>query len=225
MDGKIEFKKVIEYINLNITLPSNIVPYFKDLILKWNNKLKNTSDYFNMKINHSYITGFILSLDNLELKKLWDNYINKTMEYRVKKMAFDNDMLEKLEKAKKYLDGKHIEFKIENNKHINLPIIIINKTSTITILEENTWDDIKRNIDSKLSTPNNFDCSICCLNNIKKKVSCNKCSNYWCIPCYAEIYKTNNGIIKCPYCRFEFGEKIDNNLILKMGIKQILSNI
>ena len=93
MDGKIEFKKVIEYINLNITLPSNIVPYFKDLILKWNNKLKNTSDYFNMKINHSYITGFILSLDNLELKKLWDNYINKTMEYRVKKMAFDNDML------------------------------------------------------------------------------------------------------------------------------------
>jgi len=75
----------------------------------------------------------------------------------------------KIEQSKKYLSSKNINFEIVHNEYFNLPVIIINKKSSITILEENTWDEIKRNIDNKLSIANSFDCSICCLNNIKKK--------------------------------------------------------
>ncbi len=84
--------------------------------------------------------------------------------------------------------------------------IVINNKETITILPNTTWKDIERNINFKLKNKDEKtkECPIC-LNNVSKYTSCNKCGNYWCIPCYIEIFKTGNGIIKCPFCRNSFG--------------------
>jgi hypothetical protein len=84
--------------------------------------------------------------------------------------------------------------------------IIINNNSSITILPDNTWIQIERNINVKLNNTNNTKECIICMNNSIKTVSCNKCSNYWCILCYIELFKKKNGIIICPFCRFSFGK-------------------
>ena len=43
-------------------------------------------------------------------------------------------------------------------------------------------------------------CNICLQSTVKRKVSCAKCSHYWCVECYKNnvISDTRHG--KCPYC-------------------------
>ncbi len=76
--GKEEFINVSDYINTNkIILPKNINVKFNNLIKSWNKPLLNLNDYINMSNNiHPEITKFIENKNNdIELKKLWNNYI------------------------------------------------------------------------------------------------------------------------------------------------------
>ena len=91
-----------------------------------------------------------------------------------------------------------------NDKIKKFTKIIINNNSSITILPDNTWNEIERNINIKLHNVNKNECIIC-LNETIKSVSCNKCSNLWCVLCYIELFKKDNGIITCPFCRYSFG--------------------
>ena len=92
----------------------------------------------------------------------------------------------------------------------------INNNSTITILHDNTWKEVQRNIDKKIARFNDEhlqdECSVC-FEHTNEAVSCNKCSNDICTECYIKLFKSGEGIITCPHCRFETGSKIPKNMI------------
>jgi len=129
-----------------------------------------------------------------------------------------------IHKIKDYLPNEKIQFK----KHEitgDLQIIFINKKAIITILESNTWDEIKRHIDAKMSNEKNDECSICYTKDIqKRRVTCTKCASDWCGNCYISIFRTNKGIIKCPFCRFAYGEEFPECMV-EIGVQQILRKL
>lgn len=85
--------------------------------------------------------------------------------------------------------------------------------SELTILENNTWDEIKRNIDQKLTFfgKTNETCPLC-MEECVCLVTCNKCTHFTCDTCYIDIIRTNKGIHKCPFCRNEIGRVIEEDL-------------
>ena len=129
-----------------------------------------------------------------------------------------------IHKIKDYLPNEKIQFK----KHEitgDLQIIFTNKKAIITILESNTWDEIKRHIDAKMSNEKNDECSICYTKDIqKRRVTCTKCASDWCANCYISIFRTNKGIIKCPFCRFAYGEEFPECMV-EIGVQQILRKL
>lgn len=100
-------------------------------------------------------------------------------------------------------------------------LYFINHHSMMTILIDNTWDEIKRIIDSKTKQINDKDCLICCSLITTKTVSCNKCSLRTCLKCYANIFKANKGLIVCAFCRYTFGRKM-NSFEVEMHYNNIL---
>lgn len=118
---------------------------------------------------------------------------------------------------KKYNDTNFI---YEMNNDTRFVEIIINNQSKITILRDNTVSEILKHIKTKLdSTWQKQNCDIC-FEKINKRVSCSKCSNYYCSNCYINIFKTGKGIITCPFCRYSYGTKM-NDFMLPMAIKEI----
>jgi len=128
-----------------------------------------------------------------------------------------------IHKIKDYLPNEKIQFK----KHEitgDLQIIFTNKKAIITILESNTWDEIKRHIDAKMSNEQKNECSICSTNEIQKKITCTKCASELCVNCYVSIFRINKGIIKCPFCRFTYGQEMPDFMV-EMGVQQILGRL
>lgn len=117
--------------------------------------------------------------------------------------------------------------KIRLKKHEitgELQLVFENKNAIMTILKSNTWNEIKRHIDEKMSNNKKKECSICYSAKIKKRrVTCPKCSSDWCVECYVSIFKTNKGIIKCPFCRFTYGQEFPDYMI-EIKVKQILES-
>lgn len=110
------------------------------------------------------------------------------------------------------LNYPDIAIEVENN-FFGLLEITINKNSKLTILTNSKWFEIKRHIDTKLKIGWEKElCQLCC-EIIVRRVSCGKCSNYWCVNCYIELFKSGEGIIICPYCRNKFGVKTPKNMI------------
>lgn len=117
-----------------------------------------------------------------------------------------------LHKITQYIPNEKIKFR----KHPytdNLEIIFENHLSIMTVLKNNTWEEIKRHID-KIMEPNSTragDCAICFMPK-KHDVSCAKCSNTHCSDCsdcsdcYINIFRTNKGIIRCPFCNHTVGQ-------------------
>ena len=126
-------------------------------------------------------------------------------------------------KIKDYLSNEKIQFR----KHEitgDLQIIFTNKKAIMTILESNTWDEIKRHIDAKMSNDQTNECSICSADEQKKRVTCTKCASEYCVNCYVSIFRTNKGIIKCPFCRFNYGQEMPDFMV-EMGVQQILGRL
>jgi hypothetical protein len=129
-----------------------------------------------------------------------------------------------IHKIKEYLPNEKLQFK-RNEYTNNIEVFIIDKRATITVLEENTWDEIKRHIDVKISNEKPIECSICLSKDIIiRRATCTKCARDWCIDCYINIFRTNNGIIKCPFCRFTYGNIFPDNMI-EIGVQQILNSL
>jgi hypothetical protein len=127
-----------------------------------------------------------------------------------------------IHKIKDYLPNEKIQFK----KHEitgELQIIFTNKKAIMTVLESNTWDEVKRHIDAKMSNEKNGECSICSEIQ-KRRVTCTKCASDWCVNCYISIFRTNKGIIKCPFCRFAYGEEFPECMV-EIGVQQILDSL
>ena len=84
--------------------------------------------------------------------------------------------------------------------------VIINNHKPFTILPDHKWDEVKRCVNKIIHTnARDHLCEICF--NHPRIVLCNKCANYWCGDCYIDLFRIGHGIIKCPYCRYEFGKK------------------
>ena len=123
-----------------------------------------------------------------------------------------------------YLPKEKIQFQI-NKVTKNIEIIFTDKKAIITILEDNTWDEIKHHIDAKISKDKTDECSICSTEEIqKRRVTCTKCASDWCTDCYINIFRVNKGIIKCPFCRFTYGEEFPDCMI-ETGVKEIVNTI
>lgn len=101
---------------------------------------------------------------------------------------------------------KNIRFKFVRNVGTLEMVVVINDIYTITLLSNNTWNEIKRNIDQKISENKDEICYICSEKMIKP-VSCNKCSKSYCCMCYINLFKNNRGIITCPNCRYSIGKE------------------
>lgn len=125
---------------------------------------------------------------------------------------------------KKYLSDYLLEFKFVNSNCLRVFISSKDgsmKRSMSLSLQDTKWKVVKRRLDCMLSsdvTIDNIECAIC--EDFKEKpdnhfVSCNKCGNNYCLYCYTDIMRVNQGLIICPFCRYEFGQKQSTEAVEK----------
>lgn len=113
---------------------------------------------------------------------------------------------------------RNIEFKMELNEENNLfEITLFGKI--ITLLPDIEYKIVSKLVKDKSSLVLDLDCSLCC-NKINKRVTCPNCTGYYCVNCYIDIFKSNMGLIKCPYCRHCIGNKL-NSIQLEKAIEEI----
>lgn len=122
----------------------------------------------------------------------------------------NSDLIVKLIK-KSYTDQ---EIKFVEPNGIDLYTVQIGSNIMITIMPGDNWNNIKKNIDSKLYNPiqSNNICRLCRLE-MEIKTECNKCKKSSCIECYINNFRKNKGIIKCDNCDFSFGQKTPDSYI------------
>jgi hypothetical protein len=117
---------------------------------------------------------------------------------------------ERNELVRRVLDyiPKGVKVSLSNNPITNeIEIEFIKERAVITLDGKGTWEQLTRHIDSKLNmTHKNFECSICYEKG--RSTSCGGCSNIFCTKCFINIFKTNQGLIICPFCRFTHGVKM-----------------
>ena len=65
-----------------------------------------------------------------------------------------------------------------------------------------------------------MDCQICC-ENANSFVNCRGCNGKHCCECYINLYKTGQGVIVCPFCRYTFGVYTPSANLIDAGVKQI----
>ena len=118
----------------------------------------------------------------------------------------------------KYIGNEPIQFNIHPITG-DLQIIFPNKSAKMKVSTDDTWYEIKRHIDKKMSNDRPNECTMC-YNDIKRRATCAKCSNEWCIDCYIDIFRTNKGLIKCPFCRDVYGY-ICPEYMMERAIRQI----
>ena len=133
-----------------------------------------------------------------------------------------NEYSDICKQIRKYIPDANIEFRFNQNTQL-LEIVFIEKEAITGVLKDNTWDEIKRNIDYILSDDKQNECKICC-GDIKNRVGCTRCSSPFCSECYVNLFKTGQGIIKCPFCRFEYGHHMDDQELI-MGEMKIRAKL
>lgn len=93
-------------------------------------------------------------------------------------------------------------------------------------LTDNNWKVIKRRLDMFLNEVT-FECAVCEDFEGRPKNSllhCNKCGQSFCVYCYTDIMRVNNGKIICPFCRHETGSTQHSHVVEQM-IKKIHEKI
>ena len=129
---------------------------------------------------------------------------------------------ELVHKVREYIPNENIRF-TRNKNTGNLELYFVNKKSTISLPTNDSWEEIKRHINSILCKEKSPDCSICSASfKSLRRVSCNKCAKDWCVNCYVNIFRTNKGLIKCPFCRHTFGT-IFEDWAIELAVQEILN--
>lgn len=133
-------------------------------------------------------------------------------------MEHENEMIQKIIS---YVPNEKIRF--DKNKFGDTLIIFEKRNSAMCILTSNTWVEIKRIVDMKISKLSD-ECELCCKDDLidVKRINCHRCANSWCIGCYTKIFVVNKGLIVCPYCRFSFGEITQDENLLQIGVDEII---
>ncbi len=69
------------------------------------------------------------------------------------------------------------------------------------------WVNFKKRVHNILNNVITQECNIC----MEKKdtyLTCLKCPQAYCIECFLNIILPSRGVIKCPFCRAEYGEEM-----------------
>ena len=91
----------------------------------------------------------------------------------------------------------------------------IAKCFKITVGIKNIWTTLKKTIDNQINSILNNTAIVCniCFDTSDygkhinyKMIGCIKCCNTYCVDCYIEVKRQNNGFTVCPYCRHKHGE-------------------
>lgn len=129
------------------------------------------------------------------------------------------DLIKKLIK----LTYKNFQIEFEYLEENNALGVCLDKIVKILIYPNNSWIDIKINIDTQLKqTMGNHICDEC-NDKIKCLASCNNCRSVICVECYINNFRTNKGIIKCKICSYSFGNVVPEEYI-DFAIDNIRSN-
>ena len=107
-----------------------------------------------------------------------------------------------------YKPDIYFKFEIDDDD-----VIVECNNKTITIDNDTKWISLKKGIDKLLSFDEEyFICKICDEPLMKfknnKGVMCNRCYETTCLKCMIEIFMENEGINRCPFCRYSTGDKI-----------------
>jgi hypothetical protein len=128
-----------------------------------------------------------------------------------------------IHKIIEYIPNEKVRF-VKHEVTGNLQIIFTNKKVIITISEYNTWEEVKRYIDTKISNEKNEECLICSKNELqKKRITCIKCASEICVNCYISIFRENKGTIKCQLCNYIYGEVPE--YMVEMSVQKILDSL
>lgn len=99
----------------------------------------------------------------------------------------------------------------------------LKRSMTIPLNNKTKWKVVKRRLDTMFNNKNGevLECTICedfdgRGNGNNKLVSCNKCGNHYCLYCYTDIMRMNQGMIVCPFCRDEYGDKFEGKQVESM---------
>lgn len=112
-----------------------------------------------------------------------------------------------LHQIKAYLPNEKVTFhRNPLNGHVEF---CIGQKQPLTILEDNTWAEIKRHIDLKMTPKIPDECTVCMTDSIiKGRVTCSKCAGQLCTLCYINIYRAAKGATKCPFCNYKVGSAV-----------------
>lgn len=135
----------------------------------------------------------------MDIRKMNSNDVNK---YN-KRCDIIKDLI-----LKKYTDTT---FEFIRNLDTLYIEVIINNNSKISLLPNNTWDEVVRHINKKIIGFTG-DC-IVCYEKMENAVSCPKCANNFCGKCYIELFRSGKGVITCPHCRWSYGEDLPECMI------------
>jgi hypothetical protein len=121
-----------------------------------------------------------------------------------------------------YIPKEEIEF-VRNEITGELELLFPKRHALMTIKATNSWREIKRHIDAKISEKKSSECPICSSEKIQqRRVSCTKCAEASCVDCFINIFRANKGITKCPFCRYEVGFEISDSMV-ELGVQQIVA--
>lgn len=124
----------------------------------------------------------------------------------------------------KILDYVHTgSITIDTHPETNNTYIVINEHIVLTILETNTWEEVKKRIDVNMASNPYHTCAMC-QNQHLCKLTCTKCAIDWCRDCYIRIFRKGKGIVKCPFCSHTNGRKLSPREI-EDGVRQISSKL
>lgn len=80
----------------------------------------------------------------------------------------------------------------------------------ISVSAVNSWSKLKQNIDHIYQVDNEkVGCPVCCKDD-NGKVTCVQCSGVICIVCYSNVCRQGRGVYRCPFCRYETGDVVEN---------------
>jgi hypothetical protein len=130
----------------------------------------------------------------------------------LKENMIDEEILKK--KIREYIPKEKIVFYRDENNGL-LSIKFLKTKSTMSILEDNTWEEIIKHINTKIKKRMDIKCVRCETDELKN-LTCPKCICDICAYCYVFIYKTNRGIFECPKCKYTYGNEVPD-VLLEMG--------
>jgi len=123
-----------------------------------------------------------------------------------------------------YLPNEKIKFSRRkvpfNNINGNQLIVeFIHRLDVFHFNENSSWRFIKKTFDDYFKDPDYIpECPIC-FKNSNKTSACSECCIEMCSECLLDIIKSNKGILKCPFCRHESGEELNDNDLFDLVAK------